>query len=170
MAAESPPRRHDHSSGRPRREKQMTSAEVTNVEEMFVQVARGSSNSKSELTLNWVSPSTLYFSDRPERVVGHMTTEDFVGQWAIGDNSFAADPPNAVLSFLQSGDDSPEDCVVVLKNPMVEGDSIHYSIEVLEGSVPPLSGACTLFIDPLGRPLSPASMAGMRRRDRRRRI
>jgi len=47
-------------------ERAMTSAEVTNVEEMFVQVARGSSNSKSELTLNGVSPSTLYFSDRPD--------------------------------------------------------------------------------------------------------
>ena len=146
----------------------MTSAETKVVEEMFVQVARGSSSSEGQLTLTGVSPSTLYFSDRPERVVGHMKTEDFVGQWAVGDNSFAADPPNAVLSFIQSGDDSPEDCVVVLRNPAVAQDSIQYSIEVLEGSVPGSSGACTLFIDPLGRPLSPASMAGMRRRERRR--
>ena len=63
----------------------MTSAEVTNVEEMFVQVARGSSNSKSELTLNGVSPSTLYFSDRTTQPINfsgftvsqNVTTYDF---------------------------------------------------------------------------------------------
>ena len=42
------------------------------------------------------------------------------------------------------------------------------SIEVLEGSVPTESGAVTLFIDPLGRPLSPMSLAGVNRRGRRR--
>jgi hypothetical protein len=35
-------------------------------------------------------------------------------------------------------------------------------------SVPTSTGACTLFIDPLGRPPSPVSVAGMRRRRRRR--
>ena len=38
------------------------------------------------------------------------------------------------------------------------------SIDGLEGSVPDSTGACTLFIDPLGRPLSPVSVAGMHRR------
>jgi len=138
------------------------------VEEMFVQVARSSKSSDGVLTLTGVSPSTLYFSDRPERVVGHMTNEQFVDGWSLGDNSFASDPPNAVLSYIDSGDDRPEDCVVVLRDPKVDSDSIRHSIEQLEGSVPQFSGACTLFIDPLGRPLSPVSVAGMRRRDRRR--
>jgi hypothetical protein len=138
------------------------------VEEMFVQVARGSKSLDGVLTLTGLSPSTLYFSDRPERVVGHMTNEQFVDGWSQGENSFASDPPNAVLSYIDAGDDRPEDCVVVLRDPKVDSDSILYSIELLEGSVPQSSGPCTLFIDPLGRPLSPVSVAGMRRRDRRR--
>jgi hypothetical protein len=146
----------------------MTTVEPQIVEEMFVQVARGSHSDEHELTLFGLSPSTLYFSDRPERVVGHMTSQQFVDLWAEGDNSFASDPPNAVLSFVDPGGDLPEDCVVVLSEPRLEETSICYSIEVLEGSVPTSSGACTLFIDPLGRPLSPVSVAGMRRRDRRR--
>jgi hypothetical protein len=97
-----------------------------------------------------------------------MTNEQFVDGWSLGDNSFASDPPNAVLSYIDSDDDRPEDCVVVLRDPKVDDDSIQYSIEQLEGSVPQSPGACTLFIDPLGRPLSPVSVAGMRRRDRRR--
>ncbi len=146
----------------------MTSVDTELIEEMFVQVAKGSSSAEGVLTLTGLSPSTLYFSDRPERVVGHMTTEQFLDAWSVGDNSFASDPPNAVLSWVDVGDDRPEDCVVVLRDPRTEVDSISYSIDVLEGAVPEASGACTLFIDPLGRPLSPVSVAGMRRRDRRR--
>jgi hypothetical protein len=147
----------------------MTSVESELVEEMFVQVARGSTSKSGELTLTGISPTTLYFSDRPERVVGHMTTDQFVGLWSeSGDNSFAVDPPNAVLSFVDAGGDRPEECVVVLKSPRSDDESVSYSIDVLEGSLPQSSGSCTLFIDPLGRPLSPISVAGMRRRDRRR--
>jgi hypothetical protein len=146
----------------------MTADETQIIEEMFVQVAKGSTSQNGTLTLTGVSPSTLYFSDRPERVVGHMTNQQFVDDWAAGDNSFASDPPNAVLSFVDTGEDMPEDCVVVLRDPEDLEDSIRYSIEVLEGAVPASTGACTLFIDPVGRPLSPVSVAGMRRRDRRR--
>ena len=138
------------------------------LEEMFVQIARNVTSDESTLTLQDVSPSTLYFSDRPERVVGHMTTEQFVDQWSEGPNSFLEDPPNAVLSYVGMGDDIPSDAVVVLRDPVVSGSSLSYSIEVLDGALPATSGAVTLFIDPLGRPLSPVSLAGMNRRDRRR--
>ena len=120
------------------------------------------------LTLSGVSPATLYFSHRPSRVVGHMTNEQFVEGWSLGENNFAADPPNAVLSYIDAGVNRPEDCVVTLSDPKIDTDSIRYSFQPLEGSVPQSSGACTLFIDPLGRPLSPVSVAGMRRRQRRR--
>ena len=53
-----------------------------------------------------------------------------------------------------------------MRDPEIGSDSIHYAIEVLKGTVPPSSGACTRFIDPLGRPLSPVSVAGMRLLDR----
>ena len=138
------------------------------LEEMFVQLARTVTSDQTTLTLQDVSPSTLYFSDRPERVVGHLTTEQFVEQWTEGPNSFFEDPPNAVLSYVGTGEDMPSDAVVVLRDPVVSGSSLSYSIEVLEGAVPAESGAVTLFIDPLGRPLSPVSLAGMNRRDRRR--
>jgi hypothetical protein len=138
-------------------------------ESMFVQTARGIDSDAGTLTLRGVTPSTLYFSDRPQRVVGHMSTADFVDLWGIGDNSFAADPPNAVLSFLEPGADVPEDAVVVLTKPNLDGaGDLAYSIEVLEGTVPAHSGPVTLFIDPFGRPLSPVSVCGVRRRERRR--
>ena len=86
-------------------------------ESMFVQTAHGMTSDGTNLTLTDVTPSTLYFSDRPKRIVGHMATSDFVELWAEGDNSFEEDPPNAVLSFLQAGDEVPEDAVVVIQHP-----------------------------------------------------
>ena len=73
---------------------------------MFVQTARGITSDGATLTLRDVTPSTLFFSDRPQRVVGHMTTADFVELWGEGDNSFEADPPNAVLSLVEPGADA----------------------------------------------------------------
>jgi hypothetical protein len=137
-------------------------------ESMFVQTAQRVTSEHGTLTLRGVTPSTLYFSDRPQRVVGQMKTVDFVDLWGVGDNSFETDPPNAVLSFLEPGGDVPEDVVVVIKEPRLENSHLTYSIEVLEGTVPAQAGAVTLFIDPFGRPLSPVSVCGVRRRERRR--
>jgi hypothetical protein len=138
-------------------------------ESMFVQTAQGIEREGGTLTLRGITPSTLYFSDRPQRVVGHMATTDFVDLWGIGDNSFESDPPNAVLAFLEPGADAPDDAVVVLKEPILDGaGALSYSIDVLEGTVPATTGPVTLFIDPFGRPLSPVSVCGVRRRGRRR--
>jgi hypothetical protein len=137
-------------------------------ESMFVQTARGISSDGTTLTLNDVTPSTLYFSDRPKRVVGHMATAEFVDLWGEGDNSFEEDPPNAVLAFLEPDDQAPEDAVVVIKQPRLENGNLSYSIETLDGMVPTQTGPVTLFIDPFGRPLSPVSVGGVRRRERRR--
>jgi hypothetical protein len=147
-----------------------TLAEQLETEEsMFVQTAESIDSDGDTLTLRGITPSTLYFSDRPQRVVGHMTTADFVDLWAIGDNSFESDPPNAVLSFLEAGGDVPDDAVVVIKEPNLDGaGDLSYSIDVLEGTIPAHTGPVTLFIDPFGRPLSPVSVCGVRRRERRR--
>ena len=126
------------------------------------------SSDGTTLTLNEITPSTLHFSDRPKRVVGHMTTNDFVELWAEGDNSFEAHSPNAVLAFLEPGDQTPEDAVVVIKQPRLQNGDLSHSIETLEGTVPPQTGPVTLFIDPFGRPLSPVSVCGVRRREQRR--
>jgi hypothetical protein len=146
----------------------MTDTRNALIEEMFVQLAKGVTTTNHSMTLVGASPSTLYFSDRPERVVGHMTTEQYVDEWNEGADSFASDPPNAVLSFVEPGADTPSDGVVILREPAIGDESISYAIEVLEGEVPAEAGPCTLFIDPLGRPLSPVSVAGMHGRERRR--
>jgi hypothetical protein len=97
-----------------------------------------------------------------------MSSAHFVSVWEEGENSFAVDPPNGVLSYLDPTNTFPEDTVVVLRNPRLEGNDLTYAVDVLDGTLPDRTGPCALFIDPFGRPLSPVSAAGIHRRNRRR--
>jgi len=86
-------------------------------------------------------------------------------------HSFADDPPNAVLSFIESGATGenagiPEDAVVVLHAPKLSGDELTYYVDLLDGKLPERSGGCALFIDSFGRPVSPALLAAMQKLSR----
>jgi hypothetical protein len=146
----------------------MPDAPPATVEDMFVQTARGIRSDAGSITLVGLTPHTIYFSDRPQRIVGHITTQRFLEWWSDGDDSFAVDPPNAVLAWGEPGDEAPEEAVVTISDPSVTDDGLTYRIKTLQGATPAEAGPCILFIDPLGRPLSPVSVAGVRRRDMRR--
>jgi hypothetical protein len=135
---------------------------------LFVQNARGVAYADGKLTLKDVSPVTVMFSDRPERIAGHMATERFVPFWKDGKDSFLKDPPNATLSFAE--DKQLADAVVELRDPVLEGENLTYEVKVLEGKLPPEGGLASLFIDIIGMPLTPLSYAGARRRMWRRAV
>jgi hypothetical protein len=117
------------------------------------------------LTLQGLTPTALMFSDRPDRVTGHIPSGDFIDSWDQGEDSFASNPPNAVLSVFQP--DHVQDVVVVLTSPQYDGANLSYGVDILDGDMPATGGEAALFIDVIGRPLSPVSFAGMNRRDRR---
>jgi hypothetical protein len=132
---------------------------------LYVQNSHDVRVEKHKLTLKKIGATTIYFSDRPQRVAGHMTTKAFVAEWSRGENSFAADPPNATLSIFNKNEII--DVVVTLMNPRLMGEDLIYDIDILQEDSQPVSGQCSVFIDPIGRPLSPTSGAGVhRRRDR----
>ena len=56
---------------------------------------------------------------------------------------------------------------MTISDPQLTGDTLTYKVNVLDGTLP-AKATCSLFIDPIGRPLSPMSVAGVRRRQRRR--
>jgi hypothetical protein len=145
-----------------------TEPQVDQIEALFVQSAHGLTSSGGTVTFHGLAHSTLFFSDRPKRVVGHLSSRKFVDQWGEGEDSFADDPPNAVVSFLEDGDATPEEVTVTIRDPQLDKDTLTYKVDVLDGRLPVKAGPCALFIDPIGRPLSPMSVAGVRRRERRR--
>lgn len=135
---------------------------------LFVQSAGAFKLFDGVLRLIEVSGSTLYFSDRPEHLVGHWQTGDFLNNWNTGgDQSFAATPPNAALSYFSA--EQAENAVMELKNPRMEGADLLYDVVLLEGEASADGAGAALFIDTLGHPLSPGSVAGVHRRHRRRR-
>ena len=119
-----------------------------------------------ELTLSKLAPTTLLFSDRPDRVTAHLASEEFVNSWDKGKDSFASNPPNAALSIFH--EDGVSDVVVELTQPVLQGDQLTYTVAILDGDMPAKGGPNSLFIDVIGRPLSPVSIMGVRRRERRR--
>lgn len=133
---------------------------------LFVQNAQGIHYADGKLTLKGVSPTTIMFSDRPERIAGHMATARFVPFWSKGKDSFLSDPPNATLSIVN--ENKVSDVVVVLRDPELKGNDLSYSVRVLEGEMPAKGGPISLFIDVIGMPLTPLSYAGVARRDYRR--
>ncbi len=143
-------------------------ADAVMVNLLFVQSAHKVTLADNVLRLEGISPSTIFFSDRPERITGHEPTEDFVAEWAVGDDSFASNPPNATLSILIGPE--PQEIVLVLKSPKLDNNVLTYQVEVLDGAQKASGDAASLFIDTLGRPMSPGSVAGVHRRRRRRRI
>jgi hypothetical protein len=77
-------------------------AKPNQIEYMFAHSAAGITMlDGGRIRLNGVSPTTLFFSDRPDRVTGHIPTSDFIAEWGVGDDSFATDPPNALLSLFE---------------------------------------------------------------------
>jgi hypothetical protein len=135
---------------------------------LFVQTAKGMTfdKSASKLTLTGVSPITVMFSDRPERIAANMRTAAFVPFWSKGKDSFLSDPPNADISILEG--DQLRQIVAVLQDPVLQGDNLTYTVKVVQGDMPADGSDVSVFIDIIGMPLTPLSFAGVARRSYRR--
>jgi hypothetical protein len=131
-----------------------TPAVKQKVELLFVQNSRGVAidKDKGTLTLKGVSPTTLWFSDRPVRMAGHFSMKEYLATWGEGADSFRTDPPNATLSVFEEGQDDLLDVVVKLQNPRLQGDDLLYDITLIdkEGPLPKKGGPASLFIDIFG--------------------
>jgi hypothetical protein len=134
------------------------------VPSLIVLNSRGATLQGDTLTLTGVMPNSIIFADRPVRAAGHELTADIVTDWGTGNDNFAKDPPNATISAFSGKDGSVKDAVVVLKNPKLEGDKLTFNVQTLEGDLNASDGAASIFIDIIGRPLTPLSFAGVARR------
>jgi hypothetical protein len=138
------------------------------VDYLLVQTAKGLTfdPATNTLSLLGVSPVTLFFADRPERVAGNMKTAAFVPFWSQGKDSFLKDPPNADVSLIEG--DVMHEVVVVLQDPVLAGDTLRYTVKTLQGDMPASGSDVSVFIDVIGMPWTPLSYAGVARRSYRR--
>jgi hypothetical protein len=121
---------------------------------MFVQSAEDVKVDRAASTIRLVkvNQQTLYFSDRPQRIAGHITMADYLKEWTAkaGKDNFGANPPNAALSVYEPG--QPDSTLVVIKitKPVVDGADLVYGYSIINGTMPASGGATSLFIDWIG--------------------
>lgn len=137
------------------------------VPSLFVLNSRGATLQGGKLTLTGVSPNAIVFADRPVRSAGHELTAHILEEWSpanTGADSFAKDPPNATVSVFMKAGTGVRDAVVVLRNPVADGDRVTFDVDVLEGDLTGADGPASIFVDIIGRPATPRSFAGAARR------
>ncbi len=106
---------------------------------LFVETARQAIFTDKTVTLINVSKNTLWFTDRPERRFGHISTKSFIAAWLKQDSatSFKAVPPNA--AFIESTNQPDrlepiEHKVLELSHPQYDAksDTLTYTISYLK--------------------------------------
>jgi hypothetical protein len=121
---------------------------------MFVQSAEDLKvdPAKSTFRLVRVNQQTLYFSDRPKRIAGHVKMPAYLAEWtrAAGSDNFGSDPPNATLSVYEPGQPDNTVTVVKISHPVIGGNDLIYNYKLIEGTMPNAGGATALFIDWIG--------------------
>ncbi|CAN7367095.1 hypothetical protein [Mesorhizobium sp. LjNodule214] len=129
-------------------------AEEAKVQLMFVQVSEGLKVDESAKTMRLVnaSPHTLYFSDRPERIAGHIKMAAYLEEWTskAGKDNFGKDPPNATLSVYEPGQPNNTVAVIEITDPKVDGHDLVYGYKIIEGKLPASGEETVLFIDWIG--------------------
>ena len=145
-------------------------AEDDTCDMLFVQDAKAMTFDGSRLTLKGANPNIIFFCDRPVRTAGHMTRDAFMKLVTEGENSFADNPPNAAVSIVSAKGEVTEVVVTLSKRPLISGNDMVFPIKVIDGELPNAGETVIMFIDPIGRPMSPTSRAGVHRRHRRRAV
>lgn len=113
-------------------------------EVLFVQTAGAMKSTGDSLTLSNISAELVWMTERPYRQSGQISNQDFLEAWSEGDDSFNADPPNAVLT-LKENIEKP--IFLEITNPRFRGDQVTYDINILAGLLPPSSGQVSMLID-----------------------
>lgn len=115
------------------------------IEMVIIQQAAGMTFDGKVLTLTGVPPVTAFAVDRPERIGGTMTTEQFVKLWNATVQVLKNDPPNAALTVLGP---TPSQVIVELGTVTQEGTTLKFHAGLLDGDLPASGGPVNIVTAP----------------------
>ncbi|MEP9377316.1 hypothetical protein ABLE91_11410 [Aquabacter sp. CN5-332] len=116
------------------------------IEMILSQQAAGMTFDGKTLTLTGVPPITTFRVDRPERIGGTMTTEQYVKLWNATVQVFKNDPPNAALTILGP---VPTQVIIELGSVTQNGTTLTYNASLLDGDIPSSGGPVNLVVAPV---------------------
>ena len=104
------------------------------LEWLFVHTAKTAEMTSETTLVMPVEREIFAFTDRPSRKHGYLTAEQFAGMWADdkGD-SFKADPPNAVLTWVDGDTVREQELVITNATAAADSKSIVYEVKFEAG-------------------------------------
>ena len=116
---------------------------------LFVHTAQTAEMTLDTTLVMPVTRDIFAFTDRPNRMHAYMNAHEYVSLWdeGVGD-TFKADPPNAVLTWVD-GDEMKEAELLILNAETVRhGREIAYEVKLEAGDMPEGNiGAASFFVD-----------------------
>lgn len=117
--------------------------------------AQGAQLADGKLTLKGLAPNAILFADRPVRAAGHVLISQLKEEWSpAAADSFAKEPPSATVSAQNKAKGTLLDAVIVLRSPKLDGDTLTFDVQVLEGDITGADGPATVFIDIVNLPVA----------------
>ena len=115
---------------------------------LFVHTAETAEMTSATTLVMPVTRDIFAFTDRPNRQHGYMKAHHFVTLWDEGEgDTFKADPPNAVLTWVDGGE--MKEAEVLITDAKVVGDgygtAVQYSVKLEAGEMPVGSFTATSF-------------------------
>ena len=124
--------------------------DVKPAEWLFVHTAQSAEMTSATTLVMPVTRDIFAFTDRPNRMHGYMNAHEFVSLWDEGEgDTFNADPPNAVLTWVDGDGEMKEAELLILSAEIVKhGREIAYEVKLEAGDTPAdkLFGG-SLFVD-----------------------
>ena len=122
---------------------------------LFVHTAQTAEMTSATTLVMPVTRDIFAFTDRPNRMHGYINAHEFVSLWDEGEgegegegDTFKADPPNAVLTWVDGDEMKEAELLILSAETVSHGREIAYEIKQEAGDTPvdKLSGA-SLFVD-----------------------
>jgi hypothetical protein len=123
-----------------------TQSEFSNVNLMFIQTAKTAALTTIQnktgyytLTLTGVNPYVTYFSERPNRLQGVASLENFVKAWDVGTNSLKDNNPNGVITAVKINgltNSNEKTFLITLSSPNynLQKSELSYTVKAMDTS------------------------------------
>ena len=119
---------------------------------LFVHTAQTAEMTSATTLVMPVTRDIFAFTDRPNRMHGYMNAHEFVSLWDESEgDTFKADPPNAVLTWVDGDEMKEAEVLIIGAETVSHGRGIAYQVKLEAGQAPAGQvGSASLFFDVIG--------------------
>ena len=116
---------------------------------LFVHTAQTAEMTSATTLIMPVTRDIFAFTDRPNRMHSYMNAHEFVSLWDEGEgDTFKADPPNAVLTWVDGDEMKEAEVLIIGAETVSNGRGISYEVKLEAGDSPEGNiGFASFFVD-----------------------